>query len=1641
MKTKKKALRIILAVIAVIAIVPILATIGFATEPENNAPEITEVSTWGELLNAVNSDKTYIKLTTNIKDIVPDDELPTKHRLVFDGGKDYVLDLNGNVLMVGNYENEFYTGKFSMIGVSNSSNLEIKNGRIIYENWELYNDRTSKGVVYVEDESTLRATGVDMENTYSGTVVSAAGGANVTLDGGDYTAMSGFAVYLEGQASLTLDGGVRLGTKVGDSFPTIYMDGYGALYSESTGTLTVNYAYFNTGIQIHESQVGAFSTATHELVINGMAQADDIYFSDAGNQFSALQAEKDYYWYKNDSSRALYRIQEPLFANAVSVISYEKKFPIEVINGTATVGGTPVTEAGYGQTVTIVADTPEEGMEFVRWDTSGVSLANYYSASTTFTMCPAPVALAAYYGKESVKSVSVIVDDIIPGQKAYDTEITLAGGVLFGGVEWYEEGYKMDKDDIFKAGKAYDFKILIYPPEDNKFTDNITATVNGGVGTASSQPQFGYVEYTFEATESVGFSVVYDGNSSRLGVGGEIKLDTTLMASQSAFLKSALDAGKVTYQWYKNGEAIEGATDAVYNLTAEDAQGRFYVAVTADGKTNYGYYLNCGSSLYQVYLNATEIIPGGKAPQLAPAMPGITLDPENIYIAEMKNGNPVTEAQTLDKVVLIPGRSYRIVAKLVENGVDVAYQASVNINGELMPLEVDALTQIFYDFDVPAADYDVYYKANGEIGIGVTLTVDVEKMCEESTTFKNAYEAANPTYQTVFYQWCRNGQPIEGATEQSYTVKTTDKNSMINCVVTLVDGKYGVGEQFVISNIITVLNVNIPYPKDGETRITSGISADGAVLSNVMWVHESSGATMQWDDVYVEGEVYEYVIVFQVNDGFNFDYNGNTTADMTIAYIYGEKMENSGTGAGLMYYYGTVTALHKHDYSGAVWAYGNELDGHWQPCITPGCPNPHEELKNYETYHYGDLNATCQTSGNCSVCGAEYYAEHVLESDYEYIDDMKCADLCATPGCDYLSDWSYHMGGVADCQNKAVCEICHTEYGKLGEHFAKAEWTSDGTDHWHECKNCEGQVLQKAAHFGGAATCTDQAICEGCGKKYGSLASHSYTTVNGYKGVDGHARTCACGAHEAPTAHTPDRQAATENDPVKCTACGYIITPALGHVEHTPKAAWVSDGTYHWHECTGCEGQQLNKTAHTGGVATCTEKAICSVCDTVYGEMLEHNYNKYDWQKDESKHWQVCTRCGEIGNEEAHYYGFSYIYKDADVHANGCKCGAYDTPVAHNPDRMDPTAEDPVKCSDCEYIIVPTVGHDHTPKAEWMSDGTYHWNECEGCEGQQLNKGLCAGGTATCTAKATCETCHRGHGDFAAHEPEAEWMSSGNYHWRECKNCDAQQLDRAAHTGGTASCTANAVCSVCNAKYGSILPHNYIFINGYKDDDGHANVCICGAHEAPTAHTGGTATCTEKAACEICSEKYGSLASHSYTNVNGYKGVDGHANTCVCGAHEAPTAHTPDRAEPTENDPVKCTACQYIITPTIGHVHAPKAEWKTDGGYHWHECTGCEGQQLNKAAHADGNGDGKCDTCEYQMETVTPDPDPTPDPTPDPEPTPDPDTEEPKKKLSGGAIAGIVIGSVTTAGVGGFALVWFVIKKKSFADLIGIFKK
>ena len=129
----------------------------------------------------------------------------------------------------------------------------------------------------------------------------------------------------------------------------------------------------------------------------------------------------------------------------------------------------------------------------------------------------------------------------------------------------------------------------------------------------------------------------------------------------------------------------------------------------------------------------------------------------------------------------------------------------------------------------------------------------------------------------------------------------------------------------------------------------------------------------------------------------------------------------------------------------------------------------------------------------------------------------------------------------------------------------------------------------------------------------------------------------------------------------------------------------------------------------------------------------------------------------------------------------------------------------------------------------------------------------------------------------------------------------------------------------------------------------------------------------------------------------------------------------------------KCDVCGADVpVPPPAHTHDYGTAWKTDANNHWKECE-C-GEKSENAAHIDDNGDNKCDTCNYAMPAHDPD-DPGTTPPVDNPPTDD------EGGLGAGAIVGIVIGSVAVAGVGGFALFWFVIKKKSFADLVAVFKK
>ena len=267
-----------------------------------------------------------------------------------------------------------------------------------------------------------------------------------------------------------------------------------------------------------------------------------------------------------------------------------------------------------------------------------------------------------------------------------------------------------------------------------------------------------------------------------------------------------------------------------------------------------------------------------------------------------------------------------------------------------------------------------------------------------------------------------------------------------------------------------------------------------------------------------------------------------------------------------------------------------------------------------------------------------------------------------------------------------------------------------------------------------------------------------------------------------------------------------------------------------------------------------------------------------------------------------------------------------------------------------------------------------------------------------------------------------DWVKDNEKHWKVC-SCGLK-ADEHKHNYND---NADMICNDCG--WDRTVQHTHG--NGTKQDGQGATCTVNGWKDYYKCSCGKIytdAACTnEITSFEEWKNGDGKIAAaHSYGDL--IAKVDATCSQTGMQAHfECSVCHTlfdADKAVKTENE----------LTITINaNAHNHGSEWKTDEGEHWNECA-C-GDKANKTSHTDSNNDGKCDTCEYQMtggggNTETPD---------NPNNTPD-DPNKDKDGLGAGAIVGIVIGSVAVVGVGGFALLWFVIKKKTWVDLLAVFK-
>ena len=195
---------------------------------------------------------------------------------------------------------------------------------------------------------------------------------------------------------------------------------------------------------------------------------------------------------------------------------------------------------------------------------------------------------------------------------------------------------------------------------------------------------------------------------------------------------------------------------------------------------------------------------------------------------------------------------------------------------------------------------------------------------------------------------------------------------------------------------------------------------------------------------------------------------------------------------------------------------------------------------------------------------------------------------------------------------------------------------------------------------------------------------------------------------------------------------------------------------------------------HTGGTETptCTTGKICRLCWSEYG-ILGHDWDAWTSNGD-GTHTRRCKRsnCDAVENESCSGGTGTFTCTTGKT----CeKCGA-------------------------EYGI---LGHDW---GAWTSDGDgthgTHTRRCTRCDKEETES--CSGG-ATCTSPGVCATC--GGSYYGGHD-WGEWSSAGNgTHIRNCKNC--YKVDTASCTGGTATCTAKAVCEACGGEYGEKDPNNH----------------------------------------------------------------------------------------------------------------------------------------------------------------------------------------------------------------------------------------
>lgn len=392
--------------------------------------------------------------------------------------------------------------------------------------------------------------------------------------------------------------------------------------------------------------------------------------------------------------------------------------------------------------------------------------------------------------------------------------------------------------------------------------------------------------------------------------------------------------------------------------------------------------------------------------------------------------------------------------------------------------------------------------------------------------------------------------------------------------------------------------------------------------------------------------------------------------------------------------------------------------------------------------------------------------------------------LCGAIGDIFTVDLLPHSGGTATCKEQAICSMCNQPYGEIsGEHHFGG-WQADETSHWHQCSVCN--IKQD--------TTTHQ-----------------------------------CGA------------AATETTPQRCTVCGYVITPALGHQHKTtyiPEVASTcmaqGSSAYYYCDCgkyfadedaeqeiTDHSSLVLPLRAHSGGDATCQSPAICDFCKQEYGALANHIFDTMDY--DDTGHWLKCSVCGLAQGAYPHQFETS----DTGENLRVCIVCHYEEPILHR-HYLTKISEKAATCTEEGHFAYYSC-----------VCGRYFYDDMGSREISDLSEIAIPilshhGGQATCKELAKCSECGQSYGEYGNHSNGALFQDAF-HHWYQCEVC-GEITGKSEHYGGNATCEHKGKCDVCGREYGSLLAHD---ATGLKyDADFHYSVCKnCGVSQGQSAHS------------------------------------------------------------------------------------------------------------------------------------------------------------------------------------------------------------